>query len=127
MNRSGRSVDEARRVIEIDEVFEASRVLAPRWGRLDRQVGGADQGQVLGGGDPRQGRAHRRLVDDPAMHLAGHVLFDQGQAGVDALARDVVQAHVIAAKGDDMSDARPHLARADHADRLDIRHSGKPC
>jgi hypothetical protein len=61
------------------------------------------------------------------MHLAGQVLLDQGQAGVDALARDVVQAHVIAAQGDDMRDARPHLARADDADRLDIRHSGEPC
>ena len=32
MNRSGRSVTEARRVIEIDEVLEASRVFGPRCG-----------------------------------------------------------------------------------------------
>ena len=33
MNRSGRSVTEASRVIEMAEVFEASRVSGPLWGR----------------------------------------------------------------------------------------------
>jgi hypothetical protein len=38
MNRSGRSVAEARRVIEIDEVFEASRVSGFRCGCRLRKI-----------------------------------------------------------------------------------------
>jgi hypothetical protein len=33
--------------------------------------------------------------------------------------------HVIAAQRDHMGDARPHLARADDADRLDFTHKSQ--
>ena len=78
--------------------------------------------QALGRLDASQRGLHGGIVDDSAAHLARHVLLDDGDARLDALARHVVETHVIAAQGDDMRDARPHLAGADHADRLDFTH-----
>jgi len=55
MNRSGRSVDEASRVMEIEEVLEASRVSAPNVrgeraedGLLHRLVFGAASNDQIG-------------------------------------------------------------------------------
>ena len=38
MNRSGRSVTDARRVMEMEEVLEASSVFSPIWGRRLRKI-----------------------------------------------------------------------------------------
>ena len=49
--------------------------------------------------------------------------FDQPAAGGDPVFADVVQQHVVSAQGANMGDAGAHLARADHADGLDLNHA----
>ena len=138
MNCSGRSVADARRVIEIEEVLEASRVVSARCGCSARKIcflvssfsvaasmarsAVADGGEGLSGANAGQSRVHVGVGDDAPRHLPGHVVADQLQTGVDALGRNVIEQHLVAREGADMGDAAAHLARADHPDRSDIRH-----
>ena len=102
MKCSGRSVAEARRVIEIDV---------------------AQVGEILGRLDAGEGLALVQLSDDPAGDLPGHVAVDGPQALVKPLARQVIDQHFVARQRTYMCDACAHLARADDADPLYCRHS----
>ena len=133
MNRSGRSVAEASRVIEIDEVLEASSVPLPRCGasaaKIDFLISSSSVAasmtrsaapicwQALDGLDAAERRLHRRSSMMPRATWRDMLCSMTLQAGVDPLAADVVQHDLVAGQGADMGDARAHLARADDADR----------
>ncbi len=139
MKRSGLSVVEANRVIEIEEVFDARSVSGAEvgreagedgfldhlvlGGRLDRQIGRADLRQGRADLDPGEARGHRLVLDDPSRDLTGHVALDHSEAGAGPRLVDIVDQDVIAAERANVGDAAAHLARADYADRPDLRHS----
>ena len=135
MKRSGRSVTEASRVMEIEEVLVARMALffslrtkvdedlaldrLVLGGRLDDEVGLADGLQIGGDADALQGRLHLRVGDDAARDLARHVALDGGARLVDGLLLQVVEGDVVAGQRHHVGDAVAHLAGADDADRLD--------
>ena len=121
-------------MIEIDEVFEASSVSGARCGcsalkidflvlfvlggRLDREVGLADGRKPLCGVDADEAASRFASVIAPVDLAARLPRITSGAAAI--LLGDVVEQHVVAGQGADMRDAAAHLARADHADALDI-------
>ena len=139
MNRSGRSVPEASRVIEIDEVFEVRMVCGARWGtsalkilvlqrlllgrRLDDEVARPERRQDALELDAPECCVAVGFGDLAAVDLAVHVAADDlGRAG-ERLLGDVVQDHVEARQREDMGDAVAHLSSADDTDALDFLHS----
>ena len=136
MNRSGRSVPEARRVIEIDEVFEVRMVCGARCGTsalkiwclsASRSVAASMTRSVL----PRAARSRSmrdaaergvalRFGDLAAGDLAIEVAADDLGRPAQRVLGDVVQDHVEAGQREDMGDAVAHLSGADHADALDL-------
>ncbi len=136
MKRSGRSVAEASRVIEIDDVlvpmiasgFSAGHRLGEDraldvllLGRgLDHEVAVAEVVERLRRRDARE-RGLARLLGEVALgDLARHVAVDGGKAGLDAVGRDIVEQHVEAGERADMGDAVAHLPGADDADLANL-------
>ncbi len=85
-------------------------------GRLDGEIGLSDDAKIGGEGDVAQRLVHRCLVDVIFGDLAGEVLLDVLQAGLEPVRGKVVDGDVVAVQCDDMSDPCAHLARADHPD-----------
>ena len=136
MNRSGRSVPLASRVIEIDEVFEVRMVCGARCGtsalkicvlerlllgrRLDDEVAVPEGGEVALEADPRQRRVALGLGDAAARDLAVHVAADDVGRRLERGLGDVVERDVEAGEREDVGDAVAHLPGADHANALDL-------
>ena len=139
MNCSGRSVEAASRVIEIDDVLVAriasgfSRrtevdedlaldvLLLGR--RLDDEIAVAERVERFRRRDVLERRLRVLFLDDVLGDLARHVAVDGREPGLDAVGRDVVERHGKAGERADMGDAVAHLAGADHADFANsVRH-----
>ncbi len=143
MNFSGRSVEAASRVIEIDDVLLATSV-----SRLQRRAElredlaldlfllgrGFDHqiaiGQTVVGFD-RADQLERRLLlllgDALTADLAGHVAVDRGQRLLEARGRDIVDHDRDPGQRADMGDTVAHLARADDPDLANaLRHDLGP-
>ena len=134
MNRSGLDVTEARRVIEIEDVFEATMASGLRnersagedlaldlfvlGSRLDHQIAVAELVESRGDVDALEDRLALRFVHLPPRHLARQVAIDGRERGVDALLGDVVEGDVQSRLSRDLGDAGAHLPGADDADRL---------
>ena len=135
MKRSGLAVTEARRVIEIDEVFEATMASGLRNersavkilrltssfsdGRLDHEIAIGELVEGAGDLNAVEDRLALRFVHLPLGNLARQVAVDGRQSRVDALLRDVVEGNGQSRLSRNLSDAGAHLPRADDADRLD--------
>ena len=135
MKRSGRSVTEARRVIEIEEVLVARMALFLSFGQRSMKILRLTASSSVAASmtrsasptacrsdahaDALQGRLHLRVGDDAARDLARHVALDGGARLVDRLLLQVVEGHVVAGERHHVGDAVAHLAGADDADRLD--------
>ncbi len=131
MKRSGRSVVEARRVMEIDEVLVARIASGFTTGQTDWKIltltcSFSVAASMTRSQSPRWascgGRldAHQRLLplllaDEVLRQLTAHIAVDGGQARLDAVFGDVVQGHVDAGESRHMRDAVAHLPGADHA------------
>ena len=135
MKRSGRSVEAASRVIEIDEVLVPTMVVglecrAERGEdlaldlfflgrRLDHQIAVAEVLQRFCRADALE-RSLALLVGDAlAADLTRQVAADGGEPFGNALGDNVVEQHVQAGQRADMRDAVAHLTGADHADLAD--------
>ena len=139
MNFSGRSVEAASRVIEIDEELVAtiasgfstaqtswkilrltssfSTAVSITRSQSDKPVDG------LGRGDAVQRLLARVLGDDLLDDLARQIAVDGRHRRFQPVGGDIVEHHVQAGQRRHMGDAIAHLARADHADLLDChRH-----
>jgi hypothetical protein len=141
MNRSGRSVPAARRVIEIEEVLEVRMVWGARagassakiarltasrlGGRLDDQVAGAEGDEFGHRGEAGEGGVAGGALELAAVDLTVERLGDGGGGGRKGGGVDVVELHLVAGEGEDMGDAGAHLARADNPDGPDV-HGGAP-
>ena len=137
MKFSGRSVEAASRVIEIDEVLvptiasgfsvraEVGENLALDvfllGRRLDHEIAVAELVERLGRRDARERRLAVLLGDQLARDLPRQVAVDGGEPGIDAVGRDVVEQDVDAGERADMRDAVAHLTGADHADLADCK------
>ena len=136
MNRSGLDVTEARRVIEIEDVFEADDGVGLEKGaqpsedlaldlfvfgsRLDHQIAVTELVESRGDMDAVENRPALRIVHLPLGHLARQVAIDGRERGVDALLGDVVEGDLQSRLRRDLGDAGAHLPGADDADRLDV-------
>src|SRR5215471_1142457 len=96
MKRSGRSVEEASRVIAIAQGFE----------RLRRR-------------DAFECSLPLFLCDALAAHLPRHVAVNRRNPGLDPVGGKVVELDVESGERADMGDAVTHLSRPDHADLAD--------
>ena len=141
MNRSGRSVEAASRVMEIDEVFVARIASGLQdladvgedlaldvflLGRgLDDKVAIGKIFQLFGRLDAADRGLARIFGDRFLRNLARHIAVDRGESLLDPLRRQVVELHVEARQRADMGDAVAHLSRADHTDFANcLRHKG---
>ncbi len=95
-------------------------------GSLDGEVGAADLLQAFGAADTGKGAHAFIFADDSARNLPGHVVVNERKALRDAVGSQVVEEHIVAGQGAYMRNTAAHLARADDADRLDIRHKSPP-
>ena len=135
MKRSGRSVAEARRVIEIDEVLEA--MIASGFSErtelgenlaLDLLILGRGLDDEVAVGEILEASrrslmrasagacARLRVIWLRARPGAGQVAVDRGDRRLDALLGNVVHARRRSRQRADLRDAVAHLARADDAD-----------
>ena len=143
MKRSGRSVEAASRVIEIDEVLVPTIASGLSIGqsvgedlaldvfllgrRLDDEIAVAELVERLGRRDALERGLALFLGDALAADLPRQVAVDGGEPGIDAVGRDVVEQHVQAGERADMRDAVAHLTGADHADLANwMRHLLRP-
>ena len=138
MNFSGRSVDDASRVIEIDDVLVptiASGLSEGQSGgedlpldllllgrRLDDEVAVAEVVVLLRRTDALERRLAVLFADALAGDLPRHVAVDGRDPGLEAVGVDIVELDVEAGERADMRDAAAHLSRADHADLADGMH-----
>ena len=139
MKRSGRSVEAASRVIEIEEVLvgddrfrlqhraELVKDLALDLFLFDRgldhEVAIRQTVQRLGGADPGERLLAGVLGDGLLGDLARQIAVDGRHRRFQPFVGDVVEHHVETGQRRHMRDAVAHLARADHADLLDChRH-----
>ena len=102
MKRSGRSVEAASRVIEIDEV------LVPMTASVFRKAQSLPKIALV-------------LADGLLANLPRHVPVDGRDAGLDTVGFDVVELHLEARQRAHMCDTAAHLTGADHADFLDAQ------
>ena len=137
MKRSGRSVDDASRVIEIDDVLEAMIASgfsdAHRSANILRLMSSFSAADLDHDVATRHGVEFFRRLDERQRVFAGvlsdrflgdllrHIAVDGRHAGLDAIARHVVQHHGIARQRADMGNAVAHLPGADHPDTLNIQ------
>ncbi len=136
MKRSGRSVAAASRVIEMDEVLEATiavglearhepledvalHVLALGRG-LDHEVAVAERIEPGRGRDERERRLSLLLRDLAALGLAAEIAVDRLDRARQGLGVDVVQDDAASRQRRDMGDAAAHLARAYDAHGFDF-------
>ena len=139
MKFSGRSVDEASRVIEIDDVLVATMASGLSDGAqiredlaldvlllgrgLDHQIAVGQRVVFLRRRDLRERVLARVLGDALLGDLTRHVAVDGRQTRLDAIGRHVVEHDRIARQRADMGNAVAHLPGADHADILNfLRH-----
>ena len=139
MKRSGRSVEAASRVIEIDEVVgsddrfglqnraEVVKDLALDFflldGGLDHQVAVRQAIEGLRQTDPAESLLSRVFGDDFLRDLARQIAVDGRHPRFQPVGGHIVEHHVEAGERRHMRDAVAHLARADHADLVDChRH-----
>jgi hypothetical protein len=109
MKRSGRSVEEASRVIEIDDVLLP--IIAEGLERVGRR-------------DALEGGLALFLADALAAHLPGHVAVDGCDPGFDPVGGEIVELDVEAGERADVRDAAAHLTGADDADFANLeRHA----
>ena len=137
MNFSGRSVEAASRVIEIDDVLVPTIASGFRCGqrsakdlaldlfllarRLDHQIAVAELVERLRRRDALERGLTVFLGDQLALHLARQIAVDRGEPGIDAVAGNIVEQHVHSGERRHMRDAVAHLAGADHADLANCR------
>ncbi len=137
MKRSGFAVTEASRVIEIERGIggedrlrlheraeggkNPSLDLLVLRGGLDHEIAVCELVERGGVLNAIEDRLTARLVQLPPCDLARQMAVDRRQRRVDPLLRHVVEKNVHAGLGDDLSDAGPHLPRADDPDRLDVQ------
>ena len=135
MKRSGRSVADASRVIEIDDVLVPTMVVglerrAERaedlaldlllLGRgFDHQIAIGELVQRFCRADAIEGGLPLVVGDALAADLARQIAADGGKPLGNALGDDVVEQHVETRERADMGDAAAHLAGTDHADLAD--------
>jgi hypothetical protein len=139
MKRSGRSVDAARRVIEIDEVLEASIASGFSTGQSLEKMSrltssfslaasmtrsqSARSSSVPAGGDARGRGIGVGGVQLAGAHRALHGLDHLRLAGLGVFQRNVVEHDIVAGDRADLRDAAAHLSGADHAECPDAsRH-----
>ena len=138
MNFSGRSVDAASRVIEIDELLEATMASGFRGAqiveylalglflfdrRLDHEIAVGKTVERVGGRDPLQRLLALVVGDGLLRDLARQIAIDGCHRRLEAIGRNVVENHVHSGESRHMRDAVAHLARPDHADFPDhCRH-----
>ena len=142
MKRSGWAVTEASRVIEIDEVLEATIVSGLRngaqvgedlaldvlalGGRLDHEIAVGEIVERRRDADPVKRRLAAGFVELALGDLARQQAVDRRERRLDALFGDVVEQHVQSGLGADQRDAGAHLAGADDADFVDRGSSAHP-
>ena len=132
MKRSGRSVDAASRVIEIDDVLVPTMVSGFSAGqsavKILRLVSSCSvaasmtrsqsprSSSVLAGRDALDRSLAFLVADALLADLTRQIAVDGGERRGDAVGRDVVEQDVIAGQRADMGDAVAHLAGADDPD-----------
>ena len=137
INRSGRSVEVASRVIEIDEVLEATiasafsdvhrsekilRLISSfSAADLDDDIAACHSVEFFRRLDARERGLAVVVADQLLADLTRHVAVDGRHARLDAVGRHVVQHHGIARQRADMGDAIAHLSGADHPDTLNFQ------
>ena len=137
MNFSGRSVEAASRVIEIDDVLVPTIASGFRFGQrsakilrltssfsargLDDQIAIAELVERLRRRDALERRLTVFLGNQLARDLARQIAVDRGEPGIDAVARNIVEQHVHSGERRHVRDAVAHLAGADHADLANCR------
>ena len=135
MNFSGRSVEAASRVIEIEEVLVPTIASGFRPGqrsakilRLTSSFSEADsmtrsQSPSLSSVSAGEMRVERGLAvflgDQLARDLPRQIAVDGREPGIDAVGRDVVEQNVHSGKCDHMRNAVTHLTGADDPDLFD--------
>ena len=136
MNRSGRPVAAASRVIEIEEVFDARMACGGQIrselaeellldflvldDRLDDRVGLPESVEVGGRRQPAEGRGFVLRAALALGHLAIEILVDRGPGLLEQRLRDVDEDHRATRSGRDMGDAPAHLSPADHTQGADF-------
>ena len=135
MNFSGRSVEAASRVIEIEEVLVPTIASGFRLRaevgedlaldvfllgrRLDDEIAVAELVERVGRRDARERGLAVFLGDQLARDLPRQIAVDGREPGIDAVGRDVVEQNVHSGKRDHMRNAVTHLTGADDADLFD--------
>ena len=121
--RSVRGQDGVRLQVRDQRLEDGLLDLFVLGGRLDDEIDVGDLRGVRRRGDARQGGLGVGLADGALGDLAGKVLLDLAQGGLEPLGAHVVQANLAAAQRAHMGDARSHLAGADDADGVDVAHT----
>jgi hypothetical protein len=124
MNRSGRSVTEASRVMEIEDVLDAMIASGFNAGQSSRKIDRFSSslsvvairecGILCRRLDPLQCCCARSIVETVAFDIPRHRMVDIRDGFLDALLGNIVQADVEADDRADLRNAFAHLARADH-------------
>ena len=138
MKRSGRSVEDASRVIEIEEVLVARiGVGLQRRAKLaedlaldvflfgcgfDDQIATRECVIFLRRLDARERVLAVLLADRLFGDLPRHVAVDGGHAGLDAVRFQIIEKDGIAGERAHMRDSVAHLAGADYPDTLNFDH-----
>ncbi len=136
MNFSGRPVTAASRVMEIDEVLEATIVCGCRWGQrawkilrltcsssiaeLDDQVVIGKAFEIRNWGNALQRGVAVNFGDLAGFQLPSEVSADGIEARLNALLAHIVDADVKSGEGADMRNAAAHLPSTNDADFLDL-------
>ena len=135
MNFSGRSVEDASRVIEIDEVLvptmasgferraevgeDLSLDLFLLGRRFDHQIAFAEIVEAFRRRDLAERGLTVLLGNALARDLPRHISVDGRDAGLDPVDRNIVEPDVEAGQRADMRDAAAHLPCTDHTDGAD--------
>ena len=138
MKRSGRSVDDANRVIEIDEVFVARMASdlsnSHTSEKILRLTSSFSVAVSITRSQSESPSCNRRLdareralaivfADRFLADLAGHVAVDRRHSGLDTIGRQVVKQNRIPSQRAHMGNTVTHLAGADYSDSLNFyRH-----
>jgi len=102
---------------ELGEDLALHRLVLGR--RFDHQIRAGQALHGAGAGNARQRFLAQEVVDLAGGYLPRHVAADRGDALFHPVGGDIVDQHLVAGEGRDVSDAAPHLSRADDADRFD--------
>ena len=142
MNFSGRSVTEASRVIEMDDVLVASMQSGRKRGtqvhedlafdlfifrgRFDDEIAFGESIIIERRRDPADGGDARCLVELLALDETREISAERGEASIDPFLGNVVEGDVESGDRADLRDPGAHLPGADDADRVDFNHEFLP-